>query len=424
MNSKTSWQSIRESLDTVPVIDVHTHLGYGGRRNAANLAELAGYHWLHTELQRAGSPATMAEIRTDPAGYMTKAAPFFADIRNTSNHFCFVGMLRDLYGFRERTITPDNWAALDGRVREQAADPTWLNQVLERAHITRLPVANRPDEGMPDRSGRYWLYAYSEGLCMPVTKGGLQALAGEGQPLPAASDELSAVITGHVQHLAAEGVTTLHAWLRDTWAYGDYTAAGVDGALQTLAAGGAIAAPDRDRLISFCVDAVMAAAAEKRMTMQLFHGMWRYLPGDNPPRVGSFWNPEYVRALPRLADRHPGLNLDVFLSTRIPSHEMASMTRLCRNLYVSGGWWHGFTPSTLKSFFRDRLELLPHTAGNAFFSDGYMVEWIYAKLLLTRNCLAQALAELQDEGLLTAADVPAIAKRLLHDNALAIYRLE
>ena len=139
--------------------------------------------------------------------------------------------------------------------------------------------------------------------------------------------------------------------------------------------------------------------------------------------MGSFWNADYLRRLAVLALRHPQTQFDVFLATRIPSHEAASIARVVPNVAVSGGWWHGFTPSTLRQFFRDRLELLPHTAWNAYFSDGYLVEWVYAKLRLTKQCLALALGEMVDEGFLTVAESVAIAGQLLHGNARSIYRL-
>jgi hypothetical protein len=89
---------------------------------------------------------------------------------------------------------------------------------------------------------------------------------------------------------------------------------------------------------------------------------------------------------------------------------------------VSGAWWHAFTPTTLGEFFRDRLEMLPSTAWNAFYSDGYIVEWMYGKLLVTKNRLAHALAGMVDEGFLAdAEDALDVAEKVLYDNAERAY---
>ena len=102
--------------------------------------------------------------------------------------------------------------------------------------------------------------------------------------------------------------------------------------------------------------------------------------------------------MPKFASVHPDTMIDLFLATRITGHEAASIARTYGNIIVSGAWWHAFTPTTLSSFYRDRLEMLPNTAWNAFFSDGYIVEWIYAKLQLAKKCLTYTLSELVDEG--------------------------
>ena len=127
--------------------------------------------------------------------------------------------------------------------------------------------------------------------------------------------------------------------------------------------------------------------------------------------------------MPKFASAHPETMIDLFLATRITGHEAASIARTCRNIIVSGAWWHAFTPATLDSFYRDRLEMLPHTAWNAFFSDGYIVEWIYGKLQMAKKRLALTLSALVDEESLEMEDIPEIARNLLHDNAARIYRV-
>lgn len=96
------------------------------------------------------------------------------------------------------------------------------------------------------------------------------------------------------------------------------------------------------------------------MALQLFHGMWRYTDDDGPKSRCSFWNQDCMRAIPAFAQRHPDTMRDVFLATRIPSHEAASI----------------------------------------------------------------ALAELVEDGLMTLGDALSMAKKLLHDNAKRIYCIQ
>jgi hypothetical protein len=154
--------------------------------------------------------------------------------------------------------------------------------------------------------------------------------------------------------------------------------------------------------------------------IQLFHGMGVH----GPPGRGacsSDWDPGFLRSLAGHFARHPGARYDLFLGTRIPGHEAASLARVHHNVMVSGAWWHAFTPTTLSGFFRDRLEMLPLTAWNAFYSDGYIVEWVYGKLLVTKNRLAVALAGMVDEGFMTEDDALDAAATLLYANAARVY---
>jgi hypothetical protein len=423
MSVSDTYRHLKAAIETLPAVDVHTHLGLRGQRQARTLADLVAYHWLQTELLRAGASVTRREAAENPDAYMEKAAPVFGAIRSTSNHYCFIGMLRDLYGFDGRTLDAGNWRRADEAVRAHAADPGWLDHVLDRARIRRLPVD--VDSGKPDESGRYWLYAYAEAAMAPINRRRLQAVCGgEGATLPADADALAAAVAARVRDAVVRlGVRTLHVWPQEPWAYRAHAPAEITPLVRRVGEGAELAPDEQQRLASFCADAVAAEAGRHRLTIQLFHGMARFDKDDEVPPVASVWDPYFLHGLTTFAPRHSDTHFDLFLGTRIPSHEAASAARVLPNVAVSGGWWHGFTPSTLGAFFRDRLEMLPNTAWNAFYSDGYLVEWIYAKLLLTRNALSLALAQMMDEGYLGGDDALEIAGRVLAGNAEAIYRL-
>jgi hypothetical protein len=409
-------------MDSMKLFDVHTHLGSEGRpRQARNLAHIVSYHWMNLELIRAGATTPHDGHPKSPDDHMKAVAPYFSQLRNTSNHYCLIGMLRDLYGFTERTITPDNWKELDKKVQEHANDPSWISHVLDKANIKRLSVAYK--DGMPDESDRFVPYHYGEYLFAPSTTLRLNDLGEITNETLTTTTALRAAIEREIDKLANEhGVRLLHIWIRDSWEYMHCSESEAQEFLNRIWVSRSLGTEEENRLISFGADLVADAAAKHKMAIQLFHGMDYYTP-EVPRCVCSYYHPGFLRSLPRYALAHPAVNFDVFLATRIPSHEAASLSRAACNLSMSGGWWHGFTPTTLSTFFRDRLEMLPHTSWNAFFSDGYIVEWIYAKQLLTKNRLACALGDMVDEGFLTEQEAPEIAQVLLYDNGRRIYRI-
>jgi len=408
---------LRRAMDTMRVADVHSHLG--GIRQAQTLADIASYHWLSVELTRAKGSPIEANPRRDPEGYLREVVPLFPAIRNTVNHYAFVGILRDLYGFQDRTLTKANWQAADEGVRAHADDPAWLAAVLDRAGIERILVAI--NDGMPDDTPRYVPYDYGEPVYATRSLEPFERWAALGISVPTTPNELVAAIETRLEWLAAgKGARALHVWAPGTWNYRPVQPSEVAPIITRLNADQPVSEADRDTLASFCSDVAAAGAGRRDMVIQLFHGAIKYTPKGY---CAAYYNPEFLRSRALHFERHPETTFDVFLATRAASQEAVFLSRACRNVMVSGGWWMGFSPTTLGTFFRDRLELLPNTAWNAFYSDGYIVEWCYGKLLVTKNRLARALGELVEDDFISEDDALDIAQSVLYNNAVAAYGL-
>ena len=75
----------------------------------------------------------------------------------------------------------------------------------------------------------------------------------------------------------------------------------------------------------------------------------------------------------------------------------------------------------MRIMFRDRLELLPTTAWNAFFSDGYLVEWVYGKQTGDQERALARPGGYGGEGYITEEDAVDVAAQLLYRTPLATY---
>jgi len=104
--------------------------------------------------------------------------PHFPAVRNTANHYAFMGILRDLYGITDRTLTGENWQLADEMVRSHAGDPGWVRTVLDRARAERVIFPTQ--DGPPDPSPRYVPYESAEYLFSLRTPEQLRAIAGVG----------------------------------------------------------------------------------------------------------------------------------------------------------------------------------------------------------------------------------------------------
>jgi hypothetical protein len=405
---------IRTGIEEIPVIDIHTHLGTGGMWQARSLADILFYHWLGTELRNAGCPEEICAPKgdsaqaQDPRDRVRLAVPYCARIRNTSNYWVFSGLMRNLYGI-EGGLTEKNWEKAFDAVAEKATDLFWEMEVLRRARIEKAAV----ERGcVPRDSSPYFNYAYAEplygaGLGDPRA---LEKMVGRNVE---SGEALDAALTNTIRRLARkDAVRALHVWLPASWRYTQTEEREIDRLLYFWTTGETISSYEQNCLASFSADICARAAANHNLVVQLFHGSTAYGRGM---QVGT-WHPDFLRTVIYHTGSNEKTEFDLFLATRNASHEATSMARMHTNLMVSGAWWHGFTPTTIREFFRDRLEMLPMTRWSAFYSDGYCVEWCYGKLLLTKNMLAVALAQLVGEGLLGDSDVEPIARAVLYEN--------
>ncbi len=410
------FDKIRTLIDDIPVIDVHTHLGTGGVWQAQDLTDILFYHWLGTELRNAGLPEEIWSLRSssqgslplDPRERVKAGVQYCGAIRNTSNYWAFKGILRDLYGI-DGGLTEINWEKAFDAVAEHSQDSTWQQKVLKNANIEKAAVEFNTK---PHDRTLYFNYAYAEPL-YGAGFGDPKALEKMIGRKVETGGELDSALSQTVKRLAVkEDVNALHVWLPASWRYTRIQDFEIDRLLYYWVNGETISGYEQNCLASFSADILAREAANYRLVIQLFHGSTAYGRGM---QVGT-WHPEFLRTLIYHTGAHSKTEYDLFLATRNASHEATSMARMHTNLMVSGAWWHGFTPTTLREFFRDRLEMLPMTRWNAFYSDAYCIEWCYGKLLVTRNRLAVALTEMVEEGLIGQDDVAPIAKAVLYDN--------
>ena len=68
--------------------------------------------------------------------------------------------------------------------------------------------------------------------------------------------------------------------------------------------------------------------------------------------------------------------------------------------------------------------MLPVNKQVGFFSDAYCLEWVYAKMIVVRKCLANVLAARIETGQYTQADALEIAHEILYNSPRALLRFE
>jgi hypothetical protein len=427
-------------LGELPLYDVHTHIE-ADHPSAAGLHDILLYHMVVSDLYSAGCPDNTRvrdrhDLR-DTQSRLARAVPFVNGIRNTS---CFWGVriiLRDLYHWTD-PVTPDNWRALDSRVREQAADPSWHRHVLDLARVNRLTTEwarrgrgslndicdyslewaffARTQEGVNDAPlyelERAWNQREASAP-MDFTQSGAR---------PRFAREIRAVdhVLEAIAHYCAcipcgKVLSTAQHYSTDI----TYREVSDREMAQALAHRAQATALDRDTYASFILDRFVAELERRKAGIAFILSMGaEALPFETAARFRQ----DTAGHFARLVAAHPGVRFIAMNASRHADQSLCTLSRELPNLTLAGYWWHNFFPDSIHQLISTRLDMLPAANQIGFFSDAYCVEWLYAKAVMVRTVLAEALAGKVAQGRFTEPEAVEIAAQILRETPIRLLR--
>ncbi len=115
---------------------------------------------------------------------------------------------------------------------------------------------------------------------------------------------------------------------------------------------------------------------------------------------------------------------DIFHGSYPYQGELAVLAKNFPNVYVDMCWLHVISPSVSRRALHDWIETVPGNKIFGFGGDYIFVEGAYAHSRMARQGIARVLAEKIEEGYLEEEEALPLAKKLLHDNAAKLFKLE
>jgi hypothetical protein len=177
-------------------------------------------------------------------------------------------------------------------------------------------------------------------------------------------------------------------------------------------------ADDPEVLTHFLTEALVEAAAEAGLAVQVF------LRGDKASGINlPFHCPLFTASLCKLAAACPSARFEIFCHSEPMQQEICLAAKHLPNLHLSAAWWYCQFPEIMERTYRLRLDMLPASKWCALFTDAYVAEWTVPKSLLHRRELTRALAAKVQAGYLKEDAVPEIARVVLYDTPRRIYGL-
>jgi glucuronate isomerase len=434
MNTLSLADSLEKDLAAVPILDVHTHL-CGAKLGARGLHDILLYHMLVSDLYSAGCPsgARLTQFPNWPSKVeahrrIEEALPYLRFIQNTSGWWGVRIILRDLYGWIE-PVTAENWRRLDGLIRERADDGSWARSVLKRSGIQRTCAEYcRRGEGEGDDVLQYSL---EWGMFMRAQWGEYDtavydlertwgrppeapvAIGGGARPandrLIRTLEDVHAAIQHYVASIPYDRVISTATGISTDI---DYRLPGDQEMEAALKRRGEAGPVERDIYAAYIGEAFLAAL-EKRgaeIVFQFSLGA-EPLPFETASRISQ----KTLAQLAEIVGRHPKLRFQCFVSSRHANQTLCTMCRELPNFSLAGFWWHNFFPGAMRHVMTERLDMVPVNKQVGFFSDAYVAEWAYAKVVIVRKIMASVLAEKVTLGQYTEREALDVAREILFE---------
>ncbi|MBC7092357.1 MAG: hypothetical protein H5T50_10720 [Nitrososphaeria archaeon] len=179
----------------------------------------------------------------------------------------------------------------------------------------------------------------------------------------------------------------------------------------------------RQLISAYLLNHLLDLCKEYGITVQLMLGVKRPVPGASPPDYAiTVFNFQQLLDLAVLFAKYPEINFDIFVADSLLNHPLTVISKNYPNVFLSGYWWYSMYPEIIRSFLRLRLQMLPYNKVGGFFSDAYVADWVYGKVVLAKRQIAHVLAEMVAEKYVEKDLALDIAKALLYENAYKIYK--
>lgn len=416
--------SLRDFVELLPIVDVHEHhlpaIALQREVSLLQLLQQSYAGWAVARPYCLPGESRAADPMLAAAGPTTweALAPFLD--RCGSNFFVrnLVQAVGELHGGGATEITRDNWEAIDAAVRAAHRRPEWHHEVLRRARITTVITDAYDDplfDARPAFGAGYRSVLRINALALgwhPASRDhndncahGLLRRAG----LAAESfDDYLAALDRLVAGMAARGQVAL----KNALAYDRDLQFDVPDERLARAAWGRVAPSPAERKAfgDFIVDHLCRIAAARDVPVQMHLGTG-IIRGSHPLGVAG------------LVERHPGVRF-LFMHLAYPwSRDLLGLAFVYRNIWLDLTWSFLLSPSHFKLALHEAIEVLPGEDRMMLGGDNWHVDETYGAMRTVRRLISEVLEEKRAGGYFGRATAERLARRILHDNARAFFRL-
>lgn len=411
-------RQLAAEVDALWVLDAHEHT-IEERERAAHARDCfyLTSHYCSQDLVSAGMPPADVTALTDSTVPLetrwASFAPYWEYARTTG-----YGQAVDLAAraaFDVGGLHAGTYQALSERVAASAGRPGWYEHVLKRqARFIGCVL----DGGRLETDRRHFLPVLRlDGMITARTREQILDLQQcQGREIGSLADYLTAMDAA-VGEYVRQGAVALKCGLayRRTLRF-ERVGRAVADTLFGRALRDDLPAAEGAPLQDFLFHEACDRAGAHALPYQIHTG----LQATNANARIDFTNPVL---LTNTLQEHPQTRFDLFHGGYPYGGELATLGKNFPNAYVNACWLAIIAPTVLRRQLHEWLDTVPHNKIQAFGGDYRHVELSYAHGLMARAAVAEVLAERVEAGFLAEHDAPLLARRLLADNGIALFKL-
>uniref|UniRef100_A0A7C2ZVJ9 Glucuronate isomerase n=1 Tax=Ignisphaera aggregans TaxID=334771 RepID=A0A7C2ZVJ9_9CREN len=417
------YEELLKEISEIPIVDIHQHLN-PARLAAKTIEDIVFYHYIVTELASAGMDREEFE-KAVHKDRISKALPYFKYVRGTSTFWCLRQILKNIYGIDIKGIDESNWKDVVNAIEGRPRDNAWAYSVLKNVcKVKKSFLTINPLEPLPQYDEEVFTGALRvEHIVQYINRETLQKIeqaagidVNDAESLDKALESLfkkfhNKIVAITVPVQPDERFLIPHR--NEVTLY-----------VRDLKKRDVLSPEGRTLLSSFILHKLLSLCAEHKKVAQIMLGVKRPVPSAAPPDYAiTMYSPDQILNMARLFAMYPELKFDVMTADSTISHQLTVIAKNYPNVCISGYWWYSMYPEIIGSYIRLRLQMLPYNKIGGFFSDAYVVEWVYGKAALVKKVLARVLAEMVFENYIDKELAIDMAKALLYENAIHIYKL-
>ncbi len=418
-----AYRRIKSEVDRILLIDTHEHLVSEEeylKRPADFLATML--HYVESDLVSAGMPRTEGDpwrtpVQNETLPFDERWAMFetyWPNARFTGYGRALALCVRDVYGLSLDRPAPEVGLELNRRIAD-ARRPGFYRAILRDKARIELAIVESGTANV-DRN----LFApvlRFDNFVTPAGRGQLDRLGKQAGIEIRTLDDLVSALEIAFEQAVREGIVGIKSGL----AYRrriSYPLPTEDEARAAFARAADDAPASADELLplhNYMMRQVCRLAAKHDLPFQIHTGLQTGFGND----IANAKPTELIS----LIMAHRDVKFVLFHGGYPYGAELGVMAKNFANVFIDMCWLHIISPSAARERLAEWIDTVPANKITGFGGDYNFVEGVCAHAEMARQNVAWVLARKTMEGSLSEGDAMALARKILRDNAIALYRL-